>query len=101
MTFKREEHEDLLSELLTPELEHSRKTEILSKLRDNYTEFTTTYESLSKTKEKLERDNADLVISNSKLFRQTGVYGEPVHKQEDQVKEFSETITIEQLEKGL
>jgi hypothetical protein len=101
MVFKREEHEDLLSELLTPELEHSRKTEILSKLRDNYTEFTTTHESLSKTKDKLERDNADLVISNSKLFRQTGIYGEEKHKEEENVKEFSETITIEALEKGI
>jgi hypothetical protein len=101
MIFKREEHEDLLAELLSPEIEHSRKTEILSKLRDNYTEFTTTHETMSKTKEKLERDNADLVISNSKLFRQTGIYGEPEHKEEEKEQEFSETITIEALEKGI
>jgi hypothetical protein len=101
MIFKREEHEDLLAELLSPELEHSRKTEILSKLRDNYTEFTTTHDTLSKTKEKLERDNADLVISNSKLFRQTGIYGESEHKEEEKEQEFSETITIEALEKGI
>jgi hypothetical protein len=101
MIFKREEHEDLLAELLSPELEHSRKTEILSKLRDNYTEFTTTHETMSKTKEKLERDNADLVISNSKLFRQTGIYGETEHKEEEKEQEFSETITIEALEKGI
>jgi hypothetical protein len=101
MIFKREEHEDLLAELLSPEIEHSRKTEILSKLRDNYTEFTTTHETMSKTKEKLERDNADLVISNSKLFRQTGIYGETEHKEEEKEQEFSETITIEALEKGI
>jgi hypothetical protein len=101
MPLTREDHETLLAELLSPELDHARKTEILSQMRDNYTEFTTTHESLNKTTEKLKKDNEDLIVSNSKLFRQTGVFGEPKHKEEDDKKTFSETITIEALEKGL
>jgi hypothetical protein len=101
MPLNREEHETLLAELLSPELEHSRKTEILSQMRDNYTEFTTSHETLSKSAEKLKKDNEDLIISNSKLFRQTGVFGETKHKEEDDKKSFSETITIEDIEKGL
>lgn len=100
MSYKRDEHEELLSELLNPELEQARKTEILSNLRDNYTNFSTTYESLEQTAEKLKSDNADLVISNSKLFRQTGVLvnAEPQKKEEDKKVEFSKSITIADFE---
>lgn len=96
MPLNREEHEALLADLLTPELEAGRRTEILQSLRDNYTEYTTTFEVLSNEKEKLSKDNADLVIANSKLFRQTGVVKEEPKK--DEAKEFSQTITIEALE---
>lgn len=97
MPLNREDHETLLSELLTPDLEAARRTEILSSLRDNYTEFSTSFEVANKEKEKLSKDNADLVIANSKLFRQTGIVqnNEPP---KDEKKEFSQTITIEQLE---
>jgi hypothetical protein len=45
-------------------------------------------------------DNNDLLLSNSKLFRQLEIT-KPAPPQEVQKKEFSETITIEQLEKGI
>jgi uncharacterized membrane-anchored protein len=97
MPLSREEHETLLADLLTPELEAAKKTEILQSLRDNYTEYSTTFEVLSNEKEKLAKDNADLVVANSKLFRQTGIVteGEP---KKDEAKEFSKSVTIESLE---
>ena len=96
MPFNREDHENLLSELLTPDLDASRKTEILQSIRDNYTETTTSMEVLSKDKEKLEKDNSALVIANSKLFRSHGIVEDEPKK--DESKEFSKTITIESLE---
>jgi hypothetical protein len=93
----REEHEALLADLLTPEIEAAKKTEILQSLRDNYTEYSTTFEVLSNEKEKLAKDNADLVVANSKLFRQTGIVKDK-EPEEDKAKEFSQTITIEALE---
>jgi regulator of replication initiation timing len=97
----REDHEKLLNELLDPELEASKKTEILTNLRDNYTGFTTEYETLNQSAEKLKQDNADLVISNSKLFRQTGVLGTTEKPKEEEKKEFSQTIRISDIEKTL
>jgi hypothetical protein len=98
MPMAREEYETLLNELLTPELETSRKTEILQTLRVDYTGVQTDFESLTKTNEKYQRDNDDLIVSNSKLFRQLGTVGTPEEPEEKQ-KEFSETITLEELEK--
>jgi hypothetical protein len=97
MAFNREEHDNLLSELLTPDLDASRRTEILQSIRDNYTEATTSMEVLAKDKEKLEKDNSALVVANSKLFRSHGIVddGEP---KKDEAKEFSKTVTIESLE---
>ena len=97
----REAHEKLLSDLLNPELEQSAKTEILTQLRDNYTGFTTEYETLNQTTEKLKQDNSDLVISNSKLFRQTGVLGDNPKPKEEKQKEFSETIKLSDIEKSI
>jgi hypothetical protein len=97
----REDHEKLLNELLNPEMEQSVRTEILTQLRDNYTGFTTEYETLNQTTEKLKQDNSDLVISNSKLFRQTGVLGNTSKPKEEKQKEFSETIKLSDIEKSI
>lgn len=100
MVMKREDHEALLNELLNTELEHSRRTEILQQLRVDHSNTHSEYEELSSTKSRLEKDNADLIVSNSKLFRQLGVVGTPEEPKEEQ-KEFSQTVTIESLEKGI
>lgn len=97
MPLNREDHEKMLADLLTPDLEQARKTEILTSLRDNYTEFTTSFEVVNKNLEKVSKDNSDLVIANSKLFRQTGVVTN-TEPPKDEKKEFSQTITIEDLE---
>jgi regulator of replication initiation timing len=97
----REEHEALLNELLGSELEQSRRTEILQQLRVDYTDVHTQFTEISQSNKKLQTDNDDLVISNSKLFRQLGVVGgNPEEKKKEEVKEFSETVTIEALERG-
>jgi hypothetical protein len=95
----RDDHENLLSELLTPDIEHSRKSEILQQLRvDHGTAHAETNE-LSKNHEKLQKERDDLVVSNSQLFRQLGTDSNPEKKEEVQQKEFSETVTLEDLEK--
>lgn len=95
----REAHEELLGELLMPDLEQSRKTEILQDLRKSHTNAFVNVEELIKTGDKLKRDNDDLVVSNSKLFRETGYKSD--EKEEEREKEsFSETVTIEDLERG-
>ena len=98
MPMERNNHEEILNELLTPDLETSRKTELLQSLRADYSNVLTDFSTLAQTKEKLEKDNDDLIVSNSKLFRQIGIVDTEVKKKEDQ-KSFSETITIDQLEK--
>lgn len=99
--FEREAHEALLNELLQDGLETSRKTEILQQLRTDYTEVLETHKKHTESIEKLQRDKDDLVISNSKLFRQLGVqeFDTEQQKREEQ-KSFSETITLEALEGG-
>ncbi len=98
MPMDRDEHGNLLSEFLNPDLDANRKTEILQLLRDDYTTIHKEFEELGVTNEKLKKDNDDLIVSNSKLFRQAGIVGEK--KEEDDKKEFSETVTISELEKN-
>lgn len=101
MPMSKEEHEALLNELLSADLEHSRRTEILQQLRVDYSTVQTDFEELTATKTKLESDNMDLVLSNSKLFRQLGVTGDKKLEEQEQTKDFSESVTIESLEKGV
>ena len=92
----RDGHEELLMELLTPEIEHSRKTELLQSLRANYSNVLTDFSTISTANEKLQRDKDDLIVSNSKLFRQIGLEDTEGKKKEEQ-KTFSETVTIDSL----
>lgn len=94
-----EEHENLLNELLTPDLEQTRRTEILQLLRTDYGSVLTDDRTKTEELEKMNKQHADLVTSNSMLFRQLGVQskeGKDQEKLED--KQFSETVTLEQLE---
>ena len=94
-----EEHDELLAELLVPDLEQARKTEILQELRTDFREERQTAEELAATNAKLKSNNDDLVISNSKLFRQAGIVGGGEPPEEKKKQALSETITIEELEK--
>jgi regulator of replication initiation timing len=98
MPMSREDHENLLNELLNTELEHSRRTEILQQLRTDHGSTLSEFDEDKKKISKLEGDNQDLILSNSKLFRQIGFSGTEDEKKEEQ-KEFSETVTLEQIER--
>lgn len=97
MVMKREDHEALLTELMDEGIETSRKTEILQELRASNDEGIQTVEDLTKNNEKLQTDKDDLVVSNSKLFRQLGQETNPNQEEQEQ-QNLSEEITIESLE---
>lgn len=99
MPMNRDDHEGLLEELLNPELEHQRKTEVLQQLRTDYATVLQEQEDLTGKNEKLKNDNYDLVTSNSQMFRKLGQQEQSQEEsQEQEEKEFSETVTIEDLE---
>lgn len=99
MPMPKEEYEKLLNELLSADLEQSRRTEILQQLRVDYGTVHADFETLETNNKKLQANNDDLVISNSQLFRQLGVVGGDAEtKKEEEQKTFSETVTIEALE---
>lgn len=100
MVMPRDDHEALLQELLSPELEHTRRTEVLQALRADYSSVTQEHEEHTKKLEKQTNEINDLVTANSKLFRQVGIVdGDESKKKEEEQKSFSETITLEELEK--
>lgn len=97
----KDRHEEILGQLLNGELDHSTRTELLQELRADYSNVHTDFEQFSQTTDKLQKDNSDLILSNSKLFRQLGITNQPDKQEEEKEKEFSETITLEALEKQL
>jgi hypothetical protein len=99
MAMPREEHENLLNELNNPEIDHTRRTEVLQLLRVDYGTVLTDDDTQKKNIEKLQKDNSDLVVANSKLFRQLGINGDEKMEKDEKEKDFSESITIEALEK--
>lgn len=100
MPMSKEEHEALLNELLGAEIEQSRRTEILQQLRVDYGTVHADFDNLTTTNQKLQSNNDDLIISNSQLFRQLGVVGgDSQMKEKEEKQTFSETVTIEALEK--
>jgi hypothetical protein len=99
MPMERDDHESLLTELLNNDLEHSRKTEILQQLRVDYGTVHAEFGDITKTRDDLQKKHDDLIVSNSQLFRKLGTIDRPDKEKEVVEKEFSETVTIEQLEK--
>ena len=94
----RDEHEELLNELLSDGISIDRKTEILQSLRVDNVAVHEYHKETTQTMDKMKSDNESLVISNSKLFRQLGTAGNEQAEQEEEEKEFSETVTISELE---
>lgn len=98
----REKHEELLSELLSPETDTTRKTEILQDLRSDHVAGHESTTELTATNEKFKKNNDDLIISNSQMFRQLGVVGDKNGQDEEiKEKEYSETVTLTELEKDV
>lgn len=101
MPMDKKRHEEILAELNNPELDHAKRTDLLSELRQDYGVVHEDFTNLSTNLSTLERDNEDLVKANSKLFRQAGVYDNEDLNEDLQQKTLSEEITIEALEKGI
>lgn len=101
MPMTRDEHEALLDELNSPEIDTSRRNEILHNLRSDYGSFLAEDEKKTQTLEKLTAEKSDLVTANSRLFRQLGISDnpDPEKKKEEEQKTISETITLEDIEK--
>lgn len=101
MPMTRDEHEALLDELNNPEIDTSRRNEILHNLRSDYGSFLAEDEKKSHTLDKLQTEKSDLVTANSRLFRQLGISDnpDPETKKHEEQKTLSETITLEDIEK--
>lgn len=99
MPLPKDKHEEILGKLLNPELQQSERTDLLQELRVDYGAVLADHEDHTNKLKKLSEDNSDLVLANSKLFRQVGRDNED-DKKEDEKKSFSETITIEKIERG-
>lgn len=99
MVMERDAHEGILNQLLNPELPQSERTELLQQLRVDYGSVISEHTEAMQSLEQLQRDNSDLVVSNSKLFRQIGITDTGKEKEEEKV-DFSESVTIEALEKN-
>lgn len=94
----KDEHEALLNELLDGNIDQTRKTEILQELRTEHTAIREGVQSLEESNEKYEKNNNDLITSNSQLFRQLGYLDNENQKPpEEESKEFSETVTVDDL----
>lgn len=101
MPMDKDNHEKLLNELLSADLEQSRRTEILQELRTDYGTVLADFTGLTEKSTKLQKNNDDLVVSNSQLFRQLGIVGGGKEKEKEQEQQtFSETVTLESLEKS-
>lgn len=96
MPMSRDDHEKILVELNNPELEHSKRVEYLQNLRLDYNTVLTDDEKQRAELAELSKEKNDLVLSNSKLFRQLKVEDNTDNKQEEK-KTFSQTVTIEKL----
>lgn len=99
MPMSRDEYEERLSKLNNPELTHTERTELLQELRADYSGVLDDHQAFESNISKLEKDNQDLLMSNSKLFRSLSIED----KSEDNKKndrEFEETVTLTQLLEG-
>lgn len=101
MAMEHARHEEILASLNNPELAVTERTELLQELRADYGSVLTDLTTQATTIEKLQSTNDDLVIANSSLFRQAGFAGSSEEeKKKEEEKTFSETITLEALERG-
>lgn len=100
MPFTPDEFDGLMNELNQPELDLSRKTEILQSLRKDYSGVLENTEKSSKTIEELTKEREQLLLTNSKLFRSSSYFSSDDQKQQNEKeKTFSETIRLSDIEK--
>jgi len=102
MALTMEELQNLLNELSGEEVpSQARLIELSSEIRDNYHEMVETTEKQSGEYEELRKNFNDLSLTSSKMFRQLSA--QQTKQETDEEKQQlskSESITIEELEKG-
>lgn len=86
MAMTKEEHDEIIVELQTEELETSRRVELLQSLRDDYTGVHATLNEFTETQDKLKKKNDDLLLSNSQMFLKLGTTPEERKKEEEKPK---------------
>lgn len=94
----RERHEEILGELLKPDLEQSQRTQLLTELRGAHNSAHEYVGTLAQENENLQKNNNDLVLANSQLFRAQGITPNSKEEKVEKEKAFSETITLSQIE---
>ncbi|QGH74233.1 head morphogenesis protein [Bacillus phage vB_Bpu_PumA2] len=97
MAYTREEHEELLVELTSPDLTEERKFEILQNIRADHGEVVETISKNTQELEHLRKDNLDLTTTNSRLFRQQGIEADPELSKQQEEKDRHQTITIDDI----
>lgn len=96
---ERDQFENYMNELLTNELTSERVLDIVTEVKNEYNSLVTINSEQSSEISKLMERNADLVATNGKLFLQIGkVENNEEKENEEKEIEFSEKITIEDLE---
>lgn len=96
--WERDIHEGYMEELQKEDLTEARRFEILTEMRNHHTQALQEENESKEKLEKLDAKNRDLKDANSELWL---TYGRQQQKPEEDPqevkKEFSETVTIEQL----
>jgi len=90
---------ELIDELNTGEMDVSRRNEILQIIKVQHDHLNESLGSASTQMEQMKKDNYELSLANSKLFREVTFTKEESKTPETKEKEFSETITLSDLEK--
>jgi len=100
MPMEFDKYEGLVNELLDPELDHSRRTEILTEMKQDYSATISEVGELNTKVTDLDKKRLDLLDANSKLFRQipTSHTKTEEEKQKQATEERAKTLTISDLE---
>lgn len=89
-----DQYNGLLSELQSEELTHDRKAEILLALREDYQGVTESSEETAKTIEQIQKENKELLLSNSRYWRQLS---EQQAKREENIEEENIPVSLDDL----
>jgi len=95
-------HEEIMIALNDKETSLEERTAMLQELREDNAKMIGDFETFTNKQKELEEENKELLLTNSKLFRSQRYYDDTFEKQEEEQKKksFSETATIEDLERG-
>ena len=96
MTYTMEEMKAKLDAVLKSE-NPGITSEVLVDLQNNYTSILSTVDELTAKAAKLEKDNADLIMANGKLFQAVGVIAPPPKEAETEKDALSVEDTLAEM----